>query len=282
MTPTAEYEPELVDALNLLIEDERASVEMEVALTSGATEYAEREALARMGIDDIGACERLRAEMESAGLPVTPQINGVVFEVLGAERYDDRLRSFAHHQRIVADRAGELLQSNLDGELRDALVAIMASHQRHIEWANHRAGEFAATRLLEFGPRPLAESAATTLPGLPEVVAATPPAETLLTAFPSGVPMEGASPAEAPVEAPEASPEETPELVAEPAQPARTTKIVRKAGTAKTAKTTKTTRTTKAAALTKGAKTTRTAKAGQIESPTPRRGRPRKVAQPSE
>jgi hypothetical protein len=153
VTTAADYEPELVDALNLLIEDERASVEMEVALASGATEYAERETLARMGAEDIHSCETLRAEMESAGLPVTPQINGVVFEVLGAERYDDRLRAFAHHQRIVADRASDLLESNLEGEMRAALVDIVDAHQRHIEWANHRADEFAATRLMEFGPR---------------------------------------------------------------------------------------------------------------------------------
>ncbi len=167
MTTAADYEPELVDALNLLIEDERASVEMEVALASGATEYAERETLARMGVDDIHSCETLRAEMERANLPVTPQINGVVFEVLGAERYDDRLRAFAHHQRIVADRASDLLESNLDGELRDALVMIVDAHQRHIAWANLRADAFAATRLLEFGPRQPSQTS--------ETAAATPP-----------------------------------------------------------------------------------------------------------
>ncbi|HEX9037812.1 MAG TPA: DUF6306 domain-containing protein [Ktedonobacterales bacterium] len=154
MTTEADYEPELVDALNLLIEDERASVEMEVALASGATEYAEREALARMGAEDIHSCETLRTEMERADLPVTPQINGVVFEVLGAERYDDRLRSFARHQRIVAERATDLLESNLDGEMRAALETIIATHDRHIDWVNQRADAFAATRLLEFGPRP--------------------------------------------------------------------------------------------------------------------------------
>ena len=197
MTTAADYEPELVDALNLLIEDERASVEMEVALASGATEYAERETLARMGADDIHSCETLRAEMERAGLLVTPQINGVVFEVLGAERYDDRLRAFAHHQRIVADRANDLLESNLDGELRDALVSIMAAHQRHIEWATYRADEFAATRLMEFGPRHatlLSDSAAPAFsPITADPPAAIPSADTPLP----DIPLED-SPAEAP------------------------------------------------------------------------------------
>ncbi|HEX8997252.1 MAG TPA: hypothetical protein VF812_14590 [Ktedonobacterales bacterium] len=147
----AEFEFELVEALNMLLEDERASVEMEVALASGATEYNEREAIAFMGTEDIHFCEQLRMEMEHAGLPVTPQINGVVFQVIGAERYDDRLRAFAHHQRIVAEHAKDLQESNLDGALRDALEGIAATHDRHVQWSEQRASEFAATRMLEFG-----------------------------------------------------------------------------------------------------------------------------------
>ncbi len=229
MTTAADYEPELVDTLNLLIEDERASVEMEVALASGATEYAEREALMRMGIDDIRACETLSGEMERAGLPVTPQINGVVFEVLGAERYDDRLRAFAHHQRIVAERASDLLESNLDGELRAALVNIVNGHQRHIEWASQRADEFADTRTMEFGPRQrsqFADSMAAAAPSaataesepvsLPEI----PPAEFPETEIPQVVEEAPATPTgETPVvetltitpEAPEAAAPEAPE-----------------------------------------------------------------------
>src|SRR5579864_2585607 len=99
----AEFEMELIEALNMLLEDERASVEMEVALASGATEYGEREMLTHMGSEDIHFCEQLRTEMELAGLPVSPQINGIVFQVIGAERYDDRLRAFAHHQRVRSE-----------------------------------------------------------------------------------------------------------------------------------------------------------------------------------
>lgn len=146
----AEFEMELIEALNMLLEDERASVEMEVALASGATEYGERETLAGMGSEDIHFCEQLRTEMELAGLPVSPQINGIVFQVIGAERYDDRLRAFAHHQRTVADHARELQESNLEGALRDALEGITLTHTRHTEWTERRASEFAATRLLDF------------------------------------------------------------------------------------------------------------------------------------
>ncbi|HEX8730413.1 MAG TPA: hypothetical protein VF725_00025 [Ktedonobacterales bacterium] len=154
----AEFETELVEALNMLLEDERASVEMEISLASGATEYTERDAITAMGVEDIHFCEQLRSEMELAGLPVTPQINGVVFHVIGAERYDDRLRAFAQHQRAVADHARELQESNLDGALREALDGISASHERHSDWIEQRADAFAATRALEFGaPTQLAQ-----------------------------------------------------------------------------------------------------------------------------
>ena len=43
--------PETVDALNMLLEDLRASVEIEVALSNGATESLEREALSQMGVE---------------------------------------------------------------------------------------------------------------------------------------------------------------------------------------------------------------------------------------
>jgi hypothetical protein len=156
----AEFELELVEALNMLLEDERASVEMEVALASGATEYGERETLAGMGAEDIRFCVQLREEMEQAGLPVTPQINGVVFEVVGSERYDDRLRAFGHHQRVVADRARELQQSNLEGGLREALDGISISHDLHAAWVERYAADFAATRTLEFGVGARARTAA--------------------------------------------------------------------------------------------------------------------------
>ncbi len=59
--------PELAAALNTLLEGERASVEMEVALASGATEYTEREALTAMGTRDLEACAALREYLERQG-----------------------------------------------------------------------------------------------------------------------------------------------------------------------------------------------------------------------
>src|SRR6476469_2066375 len=57
--------PETVDALNMLLEDVRASVEIEVALSNGATEYLEREALTVMGVEDTLIAVLLRDWLES-------------------------------------------------------------------------------------------------------------------------------------------------------------------------------------------------------------------------
>ncbi|MEO7076004.1 MAG: hypothetical protein ABI068_11950, partial [Ktedonobacterales bacterium] len=144
----AEFTPDVIVALNALLEDERASVEMAVALACGATEIQERTALAAMGVEDIATCESLRAQMEAAAAPVTRRINGVVFQVLGEERYDDRLRAYAHHQRIVAERCRELLSTlDLDAETRALAQGVSEAHQRHSEWCDHRADVFSVTRV---------------------------------------------------------------------------------------------------------------------------------------
>lgn len=141
-----------INALNALLEDERASVEMEVALASDATEYVEREALTAMGSEDAEVCCLLRERMERLELAVTRRINGIVFVVLGLERYDDRLRAFAQHQQVVVQRVDALLAAEpegLDRELHRILMQIRDSHTRHILWCQSRAEEFAASRLLE-------------------------------------------------------------------------------------------------------------------------------------
>ena len=146
----AEFDAKTVDALNTLLEDERASVEMEVALASGASEYAERETLVAMGADDIGFCVALHEQLDRAGAPVTRRINGVVFQALGAERYDDRLLVFARHQLLVNERYRDLTTRDLDDETHDLLQAITATHDRQIDWLERRAQAFAATRQFDF------------------------------------------------------------------------------------------------------------------------------------
>src|SRR5262249_23504961 len=62
---------QLIDEVNALLEDARASVEMEVAFALGATEYRERETLRLMGHEDIATCIQLHEWLRQAEAPVS-------------------------------------------------------------------------------------------------------------------------------------------------------------------------------------------------------------------
>jgi hypothetical protein len=142
-----------LEGFNALLEDERASVEVEVALLNGATELTEREVLASMGTQEVGFCVGLHERLEGLGAQVTGRISGVVFRILDVERYDDRLTLFADHQMQVAERVPGLLPTVRDDELRAVLRDLEDAHLRAAAWCRRRAAEFAATRLLVFrGP----------------------------------------------------------------------------------------------------------------------------------
>ncbi|HEX3270437.1 MAG TPA: hypothetical protein VHR15_07290 [Ktedonobacterales bacterium] len=148
----SEQELQELDAtLTALLEAERASVEVEVALASAASEYQERAAFTAMGAEDIEACCALRERLQRDEDEVSHYISRVVFDILECEHYDDRLRAFAIHQREIGRRATEILET-LDSEsgLRRLLHEIVEAHVRHALWAERRAEEFAETRLLEF------------------------------------------------------------------------------------------------------------------------------------
>jgi hypothetical protein len=143
--------PETVDALNMLLEDVRASVEIEVALSNGATEYLEREALTVMGVEDTLIAFLLRDWLESLNLPVTRRINGIVLQALDLTRYDDRLQLFVHHQRASRDQAEQLLAEDDIPSAGEAILRSLSdAHIRHAAWCDQRAREFAETRQLEF------------------------------------------------------------------------------------------------------------------------------------
>jgi hypothetical protein len=147
----ATLDSDIVDALNMLLEDVRASVEIEVALSNGATEYLEREALTAMGVEDILIAFLLRDWLESFDLPVTRRINGIVLQALDLTRYDDRLSLFLHHQLASRDQAVQLLdEADLNSAGEEILRSIVDAHTRHAAWSEERAREFAETRQLEF------------------------------------------------------------------------------------------------------------------------------------
>lgn len=143
--------PDTVDALNMLLEDVRASVEIEVALSNGATEYLEREALSQMGVEDTLIAFLLRDWLDTLHLPVTRRINGIVLQALDLTRYDDRLQLFVHHQLASCDQAIHLLDDGeIYGDGQAILRGLVDAHTRHAVWCEQRAREFAETRLLDF------------------------------------------------------------------------------------------------------------------------------------
>lgn len=146
--------PQAADALNDLLEAERVGVQCAAAFASGATEYVEREAFSLMGREDIEICLALRERLEQAAAPVSPATNAVAEAILAAERYDERLRAFAEHQRRVSRRAAELAGAIADDEARQILDRLAVLHDWHVEWAERRADDFAATRFWENGRKP--------------------------------------------------------------------------------------------------------------------------------
>ena len=113
----AMIESALANALNALLEEERASVEMEVALASGATDYMERQALTAMGGDDLDACCDLHAHLDQLEVMISRRIHGAVYIVLSEERYDARLRAFAYHQRMVGAHGSSMPEAYASRDL---------------------------------------------------------------------------------------------------------------------------------------------------------------------
>jgi hypothetical protein len=146
----ATFDGEAATALNTLLEDERASVEIVVALATGATELYEREAFELMGSEAVLACYALRERMEESGVEVTRRINGVVFQILGTDRYDDRLRAFAHHQMSICEGVAPLLPAIEDHEAHRTLQDLYDAGTRAAQWCEQRAEEFAQSRLIDF------------------------------------------------------------------------------------------------------------------------------------
>lgn len=146
----ATLDAETLDALNALLEDTRASVEIELALANGETELREQDTLVTMGGEEVLSCCALREQLTLASAPVTRRISGIVFHILGTERYDERLRAFARHQAAICARAETLLTTVAESEAHQLLQDLYDSHVRSARWAERRATEFAATRLLDF------------------------------------------------------------------------------------------------------------------------------------
>ena len=147
-----------IDALNALLEDERASVEAIVKLVSMATDGLERQALTAMGGQAIQACSDLHERLEQLGAPVSGRVSAAVDRLLAHERLDDRLRAFSQLQEQLADQVEALLLAGVDPETATLLASLRAVQLAHAAWAARRADEFAASRQID--PEPVASARA--------------------------------------------------------------------------------------------------------------------------
>lgn len=143
-------EGDILQALNALLEDQRANVEILVELASGATEVTERIACTTMGTEAVLVSCGLRERLTMLGAPVTRRINGIALHILDTERYDERLQAFARHQADVSERARSLLEALDERETRETLRELYDASVRGALWCEQRAAAFAQTRFLEF------------------------------------------------------------------------------------------------------------------------------------
>jgi hypothetical protein len=142
-----------IEALNALLEGERASVEVEVALADGATELYERDAFTQIALVDVTACCSLRERLDETGMEVSRKISAAALHILGSETYDVRLLAFADHQEAMRERALALLEATTDRETRQALQDIADAHAGFVPWCVEHAREFANSRTYDFTRR---------------------------------------------------------------------------------------------------------------------------------
>ena len=141
---------DLQDAFNELLEEERACVEIIIALYTGATELPERETLASLGTEHVRLCCTLRDEADTRGFETSAQMDPEMHDVIEVDRLDERLERFAAYlsnRRSTIERAQAVFASSL---LNVPIDEIEELRSRTAEWCIERAASFAASRNLDF------------------------------------------------------------------------------------------------------------------------------------
>ena len=135
-------------ALDELLRDERAAVTVTVALANGATTYAGRTQLERLGGELVLLCAALRERLDLAGHPVPSGASPEAGMMLATESYDARLAALADFLDAAAARATEALAASNDAEYTRTLRDLIPAHAQVAQWLRERAAAFAATRPL--------------------------------------------------------------------------------------------------------------------------------------
>lgn len=133
-------------ALEGLLREERAAVAVTVALASGATTYAGRTQLERLGGELVLLCAALRERLDLTGRPVPSGASPEAGMMLATESYDARLAALADFFDTIAARATEALAESDNGEYLRTLRDLISAHAQAAAWLRERAAAFAASR----------------------------------------------------------------------------------------------------------------------------------------
>jgi hypothetical protein len=131
---------ELIQALNRLLEAERAGVEALVDLTRMSADIVDREMLQRIGGDEAWACASLREQIEALGGTPSRRIGPLLAHMRAQSHFAARLRLLAQQQRAVLEHLMALLEDKRLPETARALLAELArGHTSNIAWCEQRA-----------------------------------------------------------------------------------------------------------------------------------------------
>ncbi len=147
---------DLLQALNSLLEAERAGVEALVGLSMLSTDLLERETLQRIGGEEAWACASLRGLIETLGGIPSQHISPLLMQVHTREQFAEGLRAFCWQQRGVLGHLESLLAGPLPDAVRALLVELHRVHLPNIAWCEEHAtfaaaGDLTASSVAEAG-----------------------------------------------------------------------------------------------------------------------------------
>ncbi len=131
---------ELIQALNRLLEAERAGVEALVDLTRMSADLVDREMLQRIGGDEAWACASLREQIEALGGAPGRLIGPLLAQMRAQSHFAARLRLLTQQQRAVLENLNALLEDErLPEAVRALLEELARAHRANIAWCEQRA-----------------------------------------------------------------------------------------------------------------------------------------------
>ena len=133
-------------ALDALLRAERSAIAVTVALGCGATTYADRAHLARIGGELVILCCALRERLDLAGSAVPEGTDYEARAMLATESYDARLAALADFLDATAGQATAALAAAEDRAYVRTLRDLIPTHAHAAQWLRERAAAFAASR----------------------------------------------------------------------------------------------------------------------------------------